>query len=397
MRLTDVLLRNAKPGSKPRHFSDGSGLSLVIQPDGKRYWRFRYRLNGKPGLKSIGVYPNVGLKEARTLRDQYRQDVANGLKPGGQQRKGTDDAPENTFEAVANEWFATRLPNWSKGSSSMNRMRLDSYILPAFGTKSIATVGGPDLVAMLKPIQQEEKFETAHRVLTICGQVFNYGIATGRNEYNPAPATKTLLTKPTVKHMAALTKPADVGRLLRMLYAYEGSPAIMAALKMAPLIFVRPGELRTARWDDMTLDGTEPRWEYTVSKTRTPHIVPLATQAVEILRELRTHTGFQPFCFPGMRHNGRPMSENTLAVAMRTIGIAKTEQSVHGLRATARTLFDEQLGFPLPLIEHQLAHQVHGPLKRAYNRTTHLPERRAMMQKWADFLDGLRTKRSSTA
>ena len=387
MRLTEVLLKNAKPDSKPRHLSDGMGLSLVIQPDGKRYWRFRYRLNGKAGLKSVGVYPAVTLKEARQLRDQYRQDVAAGRKPGNQPRTGTDD---DSFAAVAEEWYQTRLPNWSAGSSSSNRMRLDRYVLPVFGTKQISTVSGPDLRAMLKPIQRDGKLETASRVLTVVKQIFDFGIATGRNEHNPAPALRALLTQPTVTHMAAVTTPEEIGWLLRKLHAYDEGPVVTSALRFGPLVFVRPGELRTARWADITVDGPAPVWEFRVSKTKQEHIVPLSTQAVEMLRALHPHTGHQEFVFPGQRHNGRPMSENTLAVAMRTIGIPKEKMSVHGFRAMARTALDEQLNQRPDLIEHQLAHAVRDPQGRAYNRTSHLPARRVMMQTWADYLDRLR-------
>jgi integrase len=388
MRLTDTLLRNAKPASKPRHFSDGMGLSLVIQTDGKRYWRFRYRLNGQAGLKSIGVYPRVSLKEARQLRDAFRRDVAQGRKPGSQPRKGTDD---DTFGVIAEKWFQVKLPTWSQGSSEVNRMRLDRYILPALGAKHISTVRGPDLMAMLKPIQQDGKHETASRVLTIVKQCFDFGIAEGRCTTNPAPACRTLLTKTTPRHMAAVTEPAEISWLLKKLYAYDESLIVGSALRLAPLFFVRPGELRKAEWSEFRLDGTNPQWEFVASKTGTPHVVPLARQAVEILAKLKADTGYQEFVFPGQRRNGRCMSENTLSVAMRTIGIPKEKMSVHGFRALSRTALDEQLHQRVELIEHQLAHKVRDAQGRAYNRTQFLTARRAMMQLWADYLDNLRT------
>ena len=387
MRLREVLLKNAKPGSKPRHLSDGMGLSLVIRPDGKRYWRFRYRLNGKPGLKSVGVYLRTSLKEARRLRDQYREDVACGRKPGGQ----TSTTGDATFAQVSEEWFRTKLPNWSKGSSESNRMRLDAYILPSVGSKPISTVTGPDLRAMLQPIQQSGKHETASRVLRVCKQVFDFGIATGSNTSNPAPAIRPLLTQPEVTHMSAVTTPEEIGWLMRKLHAYVGSQTVMAALKLAPLMFVRPGELRTARWKDFSLDTNEPVWEFNLSKTKQAHVVPLSRQAVDILRRLKSYTGYQEWVFPGPR-NGRPMSANAVLVAMRALDIPKEKMTGHGLRATARTALDEQLGQRLDLIEHQLGHAVRDPLGTAYNRTKFLLERRAMMQKWADWLDELRTK-----
>ena len=390
MRLTEVLLRNAKPDSKPRHLSDGMGLSLVIQPDGKRYWRFRYRLNGKPGLKSVGVYPRVSLKEARRLRDEFRRDVAQGRKPGSQPRKGTD---ADTFGAIAEEWFQIKTPNWSQGSAESNRQRLDQYVIPALGAKQISAIRGPDVRAMLAPIQQDGMHETASRVLRVCKQVFDFGIATGRNTNNPAPALRALLTQPTRVHMAAVIAPTEISWLLKKLYAYDESLVVSSALRFAPLVFVRPGELRRARWADMKVDASEPQWEFNLSKTKQAHVVPLSRQAVEILRALQPHTGHQEFLFPGQRRNGRCMSENTLAVAMRTIGIPAEKMSVHGFRAMARTALDEQLKQRPDLIEHQLGHAVRGPLGRAYARMTFLPERRVMMQLWSDYLDDLRTKR----
>jgi integrase len=353
-------------------------------------WRYKYRLGGKANSRGLGKYPDVGLKEARRRRDECRQDVANGVNPRGRW-KATHAAEIDTtdsFETVAREWFESRLPSWTPGTSSMNLMRLERYVFPAFGKQPIATVSAPDLVEMLKPIQQQEKYETASRVLRVCQQVLNFARATGRRTDNPADAVRPALTKPTPKHFAAETDPKEIGKLLRMLDAYEGSPAVMAALKLAPLWFVRPGELRHAKWADIDLDAAE--WRFRVSKTQTDLIVPLSEQAVAILRDLHPQTGHQSWVFPGARHNGRPMSENTLAVAMRTIGIPKDTMSVHGFRAMARTCLDEQLGVAPHLVEHQLAHTVKDPLGRAYNRTTHLPERQRMMQKWADYLDALK-------
>ena len=243
---------------------------------------------------------------------------------------------------------------------------------------------------MLQPLQEQEQFVTAHRVLTVCQQVFVHAIATGRITQNISASVRPALTKATPTHFAAVTDPKAVGKLLRMLDAYEGSPMVMAALSLAPLWFVRPGELRHAKWADIDLDAAE--WRFRVSKTKTDLIVPLSEQAVAILRDLRPHTGHQSWVFPGARNNGRPMSENTLAVAMRTIGIPKDTMSVHGFRAMARTCLDEQLHFPPHLVEHQLAHQVRDPLGRSYNRTQHLPERKKMMQDWANYLDRLRTE-----
>jgi integrase len=304
------------------------------------------------------------------------------------------DDTVDTFETVAREWYDSKAPSWVPSHSSMVLMRLEKYAFPALGARSLADIVPKDIHALLKPIEKEKKHETAKRVLTVIHQVCDYAMFSERISRNPAAQVKQLLTQPKPDHFAAVTRPEAVGKLLRMLDAYEGSPVVMAALRLAPLVFTRPGELRQAKWDEIDLDAAE--WSFLVTKTHTPHIVPLSEQAVAILRALQPLTGQQtdeqPYVFPGTRDNGRPMSENTLNVAMRTIGVEKGMHTTHGWRATARTLLDEQLGFPPHLIEHQLAHQVRDPLGRSYNRTTHLPERKKMMQRWADYLDALRAK-----
>jgi integrase len=396
MALTDTAVRNAKPKEKPYKLGDSGGLYVIVRPNGSKLWRYKYRLGGKANSRGLGKYPDVSLKEARRRRDECRQDVANGVNPRGRWKvehaASMDDTTE-TFESVARAWYDSKLPNWEPGTSSMVLMRLERYVFPKLGARLIADVGAQDIHAMLKPIQDQEKYETASRVLTVCHQVCDYAMFSERITRNPAAPVKHLLTKPKPTHFAAVTDPKDIGKLLRMLAAYEGSPAVMAALNLAPLWFVRPGELRHAKWAAIDLDAAE--WRFRVSKTKTDLIVSLSEQAVAILRDLHPHTGHQSWVFPGARNNGRPMSENTLAVAMRTIGIPKDTMSVHGFRAMARTCLDEQLGVAPHLIEHQLAHTVRDPLGRAYNRTTHLPERRDMMQRWADYLDELRSETTS--
>ena len=396
MPLTDTTIRNAKPGPKPRRLADGGGLTLSIRPNGTKAWRLRYRFRGKEQQLSLGIYPDVTLQQARQLRDEYRHLLATDVNPSDTRKAGRAvpvDRTADSFEVVAREWYDSKLPNWEPGTSSMVLMRLERYVFPKLGARLIADVGAQDIHAMLKPIQDQEKYETASRVLTVCHQVCDYAMFSERITRNPAAPVKHLLTKPTPTHFAAITDPKDIGPFLRKLHGYEGSPVVMSALRLAPLVFARPGELRTARWDYISLDA-EPEWKYRVTKTQTDHIVPLATQAVAILRALHPHTGHQEYVFPGPR-NGRPMSENALAAAMRTMDIPKDTMSVHGFRAMARTCLDEQLGVAPYLIEHQLAHTVRDPLGRAYNRTTHLPERRDMMQAWADYLDELRTETTS--
>ena len=393
MPLTDTTIRNAKPGPKPRRLADGRGLTLSIQPNSTKAWRLRYRFRGKEQQLSLGIYPDVSLQDARRRRDEARQLLARGVNPSTARKatqSGTAHGTADTFETVAREWYASKLPNWKPRTRRMNLMRLERHIFPKIGTQSITDISVPDLLAMLQPLQEREQPVTAHRVLTLCQQVFGYAIATGRITHNIAATVRPALTKSTPTPFAAVTNPRELGPLLRKLHAYDGSPAVMGALKLMALVFVRPGELRQARWADIDLDAAE--WRFRVSKTQTDLIVPLATQAVDILRALWTQTGHQSWVFPGARNNERAMSENTLAVAMRTMDIPKEQMSVHGCRAVARTCLDEQLGFPPHLIEHQLGHAVHDPLGRSYNRTTHLPQRRDMMQRWADYLDELRSE-----
>ena len=398
MALTDTAVRNAKPREKPYKLGDSGGLYVIVRPNRAKWWRWKFRFGGKEKLLSFGVYPEVSLQEARRRRDEARELLANGVNPSHHRKVEHavtgDGSPDETFEAVAGEWFPKQLPGWSEGHACTVRYRLSKFVYPAIGKRSMKSVTAQDLLALLKPVEEAEKYETARRVLSVCQQVCVYAIATGRIAHNPAASVTPALTQaPPAKHFAAETDPKEIGKLLRMLAAYEGSPAVMAALHLAPLWFVRPGELRHAKWADIDLDAAE--WRFRVSKTKTDLIVPLSEQAVAILRDLHPQTGHQSWVFPGARNNGRPMSENTLAVAMRTIGIPKDTMSVHGFRAMARTCLDEQLQFPPHLIEHQLAHTVKDPLGRAYNRTTHLQERRRMMQTWADYLDERRSETTS--
>ena len=394
MALTDTAVRNAKPKEKPYKLGDSGGLYAIVRPNGSKLWRYKYRLGGKANSRGLGKYPDVSLKEARLRRDECRQDVANGVNPRGRwkvEHAATGDgSPEETFEAVAREWFPKQLPSWSEGHARTVEYRLSAYVYPAIGKRSMKAVTAQDLLALLKPIEEQEKYETARRVLNVCQQVCVYAIATGRIAHNPAASVTPALTQaPPPTHFAAITDPKDIGPFLRKLHGYEGTRVVMSALRLAPLVFVRPGELRKAIWEDIDLTAAE--WRFLVSKTKTDLVVPLSRQAVQILRDLRPHTGEGKWVFPGPR-NGRPMSENALAAAMRTMDVAKETMSVHGFRAMARTCLDEQLHFPPPVIELQLAHRVADSLGAAYNRTKHLPERKKMMAAWSDYLDALRTE-----
>ncbi len=391
MSLTDTAIRNAKPGDKPIRLFDGGGLYLEVSPTGGKWWRFKYRFGGKEKRLSLGVYPDVNLKAARKRRDEARKLLADGIDPGDTRKalkSARVDRAANSFEVVAREWFAKYYPIWAANHGERITRRFERDIFPWIGGRPIAEVSAPELLAVVQRIEKRGALETAHRALGNCGQVFRYAVATGRAERDPSGDLRGALTPAKGEHFAAITEPKRVAELLREIDGYQGTLTVQCAMKLAPLVFVRPGELRKAEWADVDLDAAE--WRYTVTKTDTPHIVPLASQAVAILRELRALTGTGRFVFPGARSNGRPMSDNAILAAMRRTGIAKDEMSGHGFRAMARTILDEVLGVRPDYIEHQLAHAVRDPNGRAYNRTAHLPERRKMMQQWADYLDNLK-------
>ncbi len=391
MSLTDPAIRNAKPKDKPFKLYDEDGLFLLVTPTGGKWWRFRYQYDDKAKLLSLGVYPEVGLKEARDRRDEARKLLASGIDPSANRKaeKATKagQAP-NSFEVVAREWYAKYSTTWAKDHGNRIIRRFERDIFPWIGKSTIAEVKAPDLLSVVRRIESRGALETAHRALANCGQVFRYGIATGRCERDPSGDLRGALPPVKGEHFAAVTDPVRLGDILRALEGYEGTLTVRCALRLAPLVFVRPGELRKAQWADIDLDKAE--WRYTVTKTNTPHIVPLARQAVEILRELQPLTGRGPFVFAGARSIKRPMSDNAILAAMRRTGISKEEMSGHGFRAVARTILDEVLGVRPDYIEHQLAHAVRDPNGRAYNRTAHLSERRKMMQQWADYLDRLK-------
>jgi integrase len=393
MPLTDIAIRRAKTDNKPRKMFDRRGLYLEVAPRGGKWWRFKYRFGGKEKRLSLGVYPDVSLKEARHRCEDARRLLAREIDPS-EHRQATKAArvqrATNSFEAVAREWFTKHAPNWAESHSSRIINRLERDVFPWVGGKPVASITAPQLLAVVHRIEQRGALETAHRALRNCGQIFRYATATGRAKHDPCGVLRGALPPVKGGHFAAVTDPKQVGPLLKVLDGYNGSLIVRCALCLTPLVFVRPGELRQAEWKDINLAAAE--WRFTVTKTDTSHLVPLSRQAVEILRELQPLTGRGRYVFPsGRTPNGdRPMSENAVLAALRRLGIGKDEMSGHGFRAMARTLLDEELGFRPDFIEHQLAHVVRDPNGRAYNRTTHLPERRKMMQAWADYLDQLR-------
>lgn len=390
--LTDTAIRAAKPGEKPLRLFDGAGLYIEIAPSGGKWWRFKYRFLGREKRLSLGVYPEVGLKAARDRRDEVRRLLADGVDPSQNRRAMRSSQiarAGNSFEVVSREWIEKYSPSWVPTHASRILRRLEKDIFPWLGARPIAEIRAPELLAVIRRLEQRGVLETAHRSLATCGQVFRYAVATGRADRDPSRDLRGALTPVKGEHFAAVTDPKKVGQLLRVLDGYNGSLVVQCALRLAPLVFVRPGELRTAQWSDIDFEQAE--WRFTVSKTETEHIVPLSKQAMTILRTVQALTGRGQYVFPSGRSPRRPMSENAILAAMRRMGIGKEEMSGHGFRAMARTILDEVLGVRPDLIEHQLAHAVRDPNGRAYNRTAHLPERKRMMQRWSNYLDKLKS------
>ncbi|PLK47042.1 integrase arm-type DNA-binding domain-containing protein [Uliginosibacterium sp. TH139] len=393
MPLSDTAVRNAKPSDKPVKMADEKGLFLLLTPAGGKWWRIKYRYGGKEKLLSLGTYPDVSLKEARDKRDEARKLLANDIDPGAQrkaQKAAGEEKAANSFEVIAREWYAKFSAQWTPNHGERILRRLERDLFPRLGSKPIADIKPPELLETLRKIEGRGAVETAHRAMQNAGQVFRYAVATGRAERDPTSDLKGALPPPKETHLAAITKPAEVAALLRAIDDYKGFYTTRFALRLAPMVFVRPGELRQAEWAEIDLDAAEWNIPAERMKMREPHLVPLSTQAVSLLRELHAHTGRGRYLFPSARTTARPMSDNAILAALRRMGFAKDEMSGHGFRAMARTILDEVLGVRPELIEHQLAHAVRDPNGRAYNRTAHLPQRRAMMQEWADYLDKLK-------
>jgi integrase len=389
--LTDTQLRQTKPAEKAKRLHDTRGLYLEVTPAGGKWWRFKYRFDNKEKRISLGQYPDVPLSLARERREDARRLLAVGVDPSvarQAQKAATELSASNSFEVIAREWWNRFKGTWAESHSKVVIRRLERDIFPWIGDRIINEITAPELLAVLRQVEGRGALETAHRELNICGQVFRYGIATGRAERDPSADLRGALAPVKNGHFAAVTDPKRVGALLRMLDAYNGGLIVRSALRLAPYVFVRPGELRHAKWADIDLEKGE--WCFAASKTNQDHIVPLSRQAIAILREIQPLTGRKEWVFPGGRSPLRPMSESAVLAALRSMGIDKEEMSGHGFRAMARTILDEVLGVRPELIEQQLAHSVKDPLGRAYNRTRHLDERHKMMQQWADYLDKLK-------
>ena len=399
MPLTDVAIRNAKPAARPLKLFDGGGLFLLVTPKGSKWWRFKYRVNGKEKLLSLGVYPEVSLKDAREARDAHRKLMKSGLDPGVHrkvQKAAAVARAANSFEAVAREWWTKHSPRWAKSHSDRTLRRLERDVFPWVGGRPIAEITPPELLTVLRRTEARGALETAHRVRRTCSDVFRYGIATGRTERDPAADLLGALPPVRSGRFPAITDPAAIGDLLQALDGYQGSVVTRCALRLAPLVFVRPGELRGAEWAEFDLDGAMWRIPGKRMKSRNEHLVPLSRQAVELLRELHPLTGRRRHVFPGVRSTDRAMSSNTLNAALRRLGYEKDVMVAHGFRSMASTLLNEQ-GWNRDAIERQLAHAERDETRAAYHRAQYLEERRRMMQAWADYLEGLRERASSSA
>lgn len=391
--LSDTAIRKIKPGDKPIKMTDEKGLFLILMPRGGKWWRFRYRFDGKQKLLSLGIYPDVPLALARERRDEARRLVAAGVDPGAARKAEKATKAENaanTFEALAREWHAKNKDAWTPEHSLRILRRLEVNVFPFLGTRPIKDITVPEIIKTLNRMEERGLTDTAHRAKNDIQQVFRYAVATGRTDQNPAGDLKGALKPYRGKHFGAITDPRQLSQLLRALDTYQGSIITRCALRLAPLVFVRPGELRHAEWAEIDLEAATWSIPAEKMKMRHPHLIPLSEQAVAILRELYPLTGHGRYVFRGERSHERPMSENTVNAALRYLGYDTSTATGHGFRATARTILDEVLGFRPDIIEHQLAHAVKDPNGRAYNRTSHLPERRRMMQQWADYLDGLK-------
>lgn len=405
MPLTDTAIRTRKPGPKPIKMTDGGGLYLLLRPDGARWWRWDYRrpVTGKRNTLSLGTYPEVGLAEARARRDEHRRQRALGIDPGEHRqttKAATLESAANSFEAVAREWLAVKAHEWVPTQLKKERGRLEKHAFPWIGKLPIADLNVAHIRPLIERVSKAGHLEQAHRLLFVISRVFKFAVASGRADRDPAADLKAMLPSRRKQNFPTITDPSKVGALLRAIDGFDGTFVTACALKLAPLLFCRPGELRAAEWAEFDLDHKDgPQWVIPPARRKLrkadkenpntpPHIVPLCTQAVAILEELRPLTGSKRYLFPGARDPKRPMSDGAINAALRRLGYPKEEMTGHGFRHMATTLLNE-LGFNPDAIERQMAHKEPG-VRGVYNKAQHMPERRKMMQSWADYLDGLK-------
>lgn len=386
--LTDTAVRKAKAKDKQWKLSDKKGLFVLIHPNGSKYWRMKYRYAGKEKMLSLGVYPDVSLKAARESRDEARKLLSNGVDPSNikkQTKRLVREAIENSFESIAREWFGKHSPNWKEEHSQRVLKMLERDAFPWLGNKPIAEINAPGLLAVVRRVEERGALETAHRLLGYCGNVFRYAVATQRAERDPSGDLKGALPPYKSKPFASITDPKEIGPLLRALQNYKGTFLTRTALKLAPMLFIRPGELRKAEWSHFDFDNCEWRIPAHNMKKERVHIVPLPKQAIKILKELYPLTGNNRYLFPNARTAGKAMSENTVLKAIRSLGYGKDQMTGHGFRHMASTILNEQ-GWDDDAIERQLAHVEGNRVRAAYNYAQYLDERRKMMQHWADYL-----------
>jgi len=412
--LSDTAIRNVKPGDPRKRLTDSKGLYLLLFVKGGSHgWRLDYTINARRKTLSLGTYPETGLKLAREKADEARRLVAAGIDPSDQRKQSKATAQQErqaeamsaaglpvpgTFENVAREWHEVRKADWSDSYGEKVLRRLEVDVFPWLGARPIASITPPEVLAVLRRIELRGVVETAHRARENCGQVFRYAVATGAAESDPTRDLKDALRKHQPRHMAAITDPAKLAELLRAIHGYTGSLVVCTALRLVPMLMLRPGEMRFARWEEFDLERAA--WEIPAARMKReksgkthgePHLVPLPSQAVELLQGLHPLTGPSGYVFRGERDHERAMSENTINAALRRLGYSTQDDITgHGFRATARTILDERLGFDRAAIEAQLAHSVKDANGRAYNRTEFVEQRRTMLQAWADYLDKLR-------
>ncbi len=384
--LSDIQVKRAKPKEKDYKLSDGAGLFLLVTPTGGKFWKLRCQIDGKEQKLSLGEYPRLSLIEAREKREEIKKQISEGVDP----RKKTITMTRKSFQDVAEEWFAVKGTSFSKSHAVRQERRLSGKVFPYIGDKPVDDIRVTELLDLLRRIEETNCVETAHRVRSVCSQVFRYAISTGIDCRNIADDLRGALRQPEKRHYAAITDKKEFGVLLSIIDDYQGRTCVKQALQLAPLFFVRPGELRNAHWEEFDFDKKIWLIPGRRMKMKQDHIVPLSRQAIDILRTLEDMTGCSSFLFPSVSSISKPISEVTMNAALKRLGYTGEEMTVHGFRASARTMLDEELGFRVDLIEHQLAHAVKDPNGRAYNRTKHLKQRTVMMQEWADFIDKIK-------
>ncbi len=397
-KLTATGVQQAKGQSKAVKLADGGGLYLLVKPNGTKYWRYNYRYAGKRKTLALGVYTDTSLADARKLHQSARETLAKGTDPGEAKRIERITrhlASADSFEAVAIEWYESKLQDKSESYRDRTRRLLKNDLYPSLGTRPISQITSVELLMVLRKVEARGAVNMAHRAKQTAGQVFRYAVSTGRAERDPSGDLRGALKTKAKKHYAAITDPVQVGKLLLAIDAFQGTPTVKTVLQLSPMLFQRPGEIRAMEWGEINWE--EERWEIPAEKMKMgqPHIVPLCSQALEHLKALHSLTGRGRYVFPSARGGSRCLSENAARVALRTMGYDNDTITPHGFRAMARTILDEVLNYRVDYIEHQLAHAVKDANGRAYNRTSHLPERKKMMQGWADYLDNLKAQAKS--